>query len=369
MIYFTLARKYRYFARLIAGSLVISILMIPALATALNGSGHYDDTSWSGLNDTSGYNNISVDITPNVWSSGNDGYYYSNNAVFTNNTNIYGGLQTNGFDGSRWIGKMAIFSIWDVGSGIAEPGGTGTPFGGEGTGYSVRIPFNWQTGTSYRFNIYIEQDSSSGNRLWAASITNLSNGSVSRIGRIYAPVNFGKIHNPVTFHERYSANPNNCSEILPSQVSFTNMTANNGSVRSSGWNHYVIKNVPECPNIVWTSEEATGYTSGINTPKPGPSTSPVPAASSPTVTKPQPATPSPTKKSVTTSKTQPTVIGTSKEYPVAKNTFQIDDTSDKWSTLKTILVLLLIILVVPLFILMSRLVMIKYRHRKRSHLE
>lgn len=103
---------------------MIAILAMPSLAFALNGSGHYDDTAWSGLNDISGYNNISVDITPQVWASGNDGYYYSNNVVFTNNTNIYGGLQTNGFDGTRWIGKMAIFSIWDVSSGIAKPSGT-----------------------------------------------------------------------------------------------------------------------------------------------------------------------------------------------------------------------------------------------------
>jgi hypothetical protein len=364
MIYFTLARKYRYFARLITGSLVISILMIPALATALNGSGHYDDTSWSGLNDISGYSNISVDITPQVWASGNDGYYYSNNAVFTNNTNIYGGLQTNGFDGSRWIGKMAIFSIWDVSSGIAEPSGTGTPFGGEGTGYSVRIPFNWQTGTSYRFNMYIEQDSSSGNRLWAASVTNLSNGSVSRIGRIYAPVNFGKIHNPVTFHERYSANPNNCNEILPSQVSFTNMTANNGSVRSTGWDHYVVKSIPECPGIVWLSEEATGYTSGINTTKPSPTSSQLPTTSSPTTSKPQPTAPSQIKKSVVPSKTQPTVIGTSKVYPVAKNTLQVKEKSSKWSTLTIVIVLLLTIIIVPVFALMTRFVILKYSHRK-----
>jgi hypothetical protein len=244
--------------------LCISFSFKPVMA--IGSIGHFDDTSWGGLSGS--FDSIEVDIRVDVWNGGADAYFYSNTAYFRSGATAYGGLQTNGYDGTRWVGKMAIFSIWNATSGIADPGGTGSSFDELGTGYSVRMPYDWQAGSTYRFRIYIDQDATSGNRLWAGSVTNLNSGQTKRIGRIYVPVTFGKLQNPVSFHERYIGGTDNCSQISPSQVSFMNMTANNGTVRFSSLNHYVKKVLPECPALVWVQDLSNGYTSGVATAQP-----------------------------------------------------------------------------------------------------
>ncbi len=252
--------------------LLLTLLASPLRVQALDMNGHIEDTEWFGLNDKAGYNSLSVDITPEKWEGGSHGYYYANNARFSNGTNIYGGLQTNGYDGARPLGKMAIFSIWNATTGIAESGGIGIPFDGEGTGYSVRLPFDWQVGTTYRFTIYIDRDASTGDRLWGASITDMHSGTTTRIGRIYAPVTFGKLHSPVTFHEKYIGTTKSCSDLQPSQVRFSNMTAND-TIRATRWKHYFIKST-RCGDTVRLEDVADGYRSSIgNTSEPSTPTS------------------------------------------------------------------------------------------------
>jgi hypothetical protein len=233
--------------------------------------GHYDDTDWMGLDDVNGYEDITVDITIEIWEGSkktNDGYYYANYATFTNGAGVYGGLQTNGFDGEKFIGKMALFSVWNTYSGIAEPGGTGVKFGGEGTGYSVRIPFNWSVGTTYRFKMYIDRDASSGQRTWAASLTDLSSGKTTRIGRIHVPASFGKIRRPITFHERDRGDTTSCNRITASRVRFAQMTANRGSVKAQSGRRHGRKTVPECPSVSWVQDQSDGYVSGVHVPQP-----------------------------------------------------------------------------------------------------
>lgn len=268
---------------------------------------HFVDSQWNLLDRTNGYDSIEVDITPEVEeSTTTDGYYFANNVYFTNYTGnnfggAYAGMQTNGYDGTRFIGKMAIFSVWDVSSGIAESGGSGTSFGGEGSGYSVRLPYAWQVGITYNLKIYIDQDASGGNRLWAASLTNQSTGVVTRIGRVYVPVDRGKIYGPVTFHERYMGPVATCADIKKSQVRFSNMTANNGASKASSWSHYAIAKIPECPGLAWLLDSANGYESGVGTTKPAPAVtvapSPAPTTHPPSIRTPVVApkpTPTPT---------------------------------------------------------------------------
>jgi hypothetical protein len=266
--------------------LVIIQIITCGWVSALSNPTHFVDTQWH-LNASNEYDSIEVDITPTVEEgTATDGYYFANTVYFRNyqGSNFggaYAGLQTNGYDGSQWVGKMALFSVWDVSTGVPETYGKGTTFGGEGTGFSVRIPYDWQINTSYRLKIYIDQDASSGDRLWGASLTNLTNGVVTRIGRIYVPASRGKIYGPVTFHERYMGPVDDCSAVKKSQVSFTNMTANGGSVKASSWNHYYIAPTPECPGLTWLKESSNGYQSGIATPRPS-DTPTTPAVSTPT---------------------------------------------------------------------------------------
>lgn len=238
-----------------------------APALKITSIGHYDDTPWKGLDDASGYDDIEVDITIETWDGGKastDAYYYANYATFSNGAGVYGGLHTNGHDGKKYVGKMALFSIWDTYTGIAEPGGTGVKFTGEGTGYSVRLPFEWSVGRPYRFKMYIDQDASTGERTWAASLTDLSSGKTTRIGRIFVPVNFGKIRRPITFHERDRGDTSSCDRITTSCVRFAKMTANSGAVQAQSWGRHGRKTVPECPALSWVQDRSDGYVSGVH---------------------------------------------------------------------------------------------------------
>ena len=230
------------------------------LGSAENVFGHLLDTQWNGLDGA--YSDIEVTMTPQVGNG--DYYYFANDVYFRNCSNecvAYGGLQTNGLSNGRWIGKMAIFSIWNATRSIAAPGGSAEAFGGEGIGQSVRIAYPWQTGVSYKFKIYLDTDGSS--KLWGASITNLSNGQTTLIGRIYAPTGYGLIYGPITFHERFSGPPASCETVPSSQVRFSNMNANNGSVKSTSWYHYYkeLMNYPKC----WLKDDSNGFTNASGT--------------------------------------------------------------------------------------------------------
>lgn len=274
--------------------LSLAFVLIPCQsAFALSNPTHFVDTQWN-LFDAAGYNSIEVDITPEIEeSTTTDGYYFANTVYFRNYTGTnfggaYAGFQTNGYSGSSWIGKMALFSVWDVSSGVGETGGWATPFGGEGTGFSVRIAYNWQVGRTYRLKIYIDQDAATGDRLWAASLTDLTSSITTRIGRVYVPVARGKIYGPVTFHERYLGPVDACSSVKKSQVSFTNMTANNGVSKATTWNNYYIAPTPECPGLAWLLDTSIGVQSGIATTKPIVAPKPTQTTIAPTPQKAQP---------------------------------------------------------------------------------
>lgn len=92
--------------------------------------------------------------------------------------NGYFGLQTNGLIGSRWVGKMVIFSIWNAIDAVAGPNATAQTFGGEGVGYSIRLPYEWEDDVEYRFSISKE------NELWWALRFQPSGGAEIYLGKI-----------------------------------------------------------------------------------------------------------------------------------------------------------------------------------------
>jgi hypothetical protein len=254
--------------------LLISIFSLTDLSSAISNPNNFLTTGWN-LNSQFGFDSIEVDITPEVVDAPLiDGYFFANLVYFKNAEKLnvggaYAGLQTNGYNGSKYIGKMAIFSVWDVNNGgIKEKDGWLTRFDGEGAGVSVRIPYSWTTGRTYRLKIYIEKNLSNNQRLWGASLTDLSTKITKRIGQIYVPKDRGKIFGPATFHERYLGKTAYCSQVKKSQVSFTNMTANNGKVKPTSWETYFTAIFPECPGISWNRKLINGVQSGIKTPKP-----------------------------------------------------------------------------------------------------
>lgn len=236
---------------------------IPNVAYGIVPVGALEDTSWN-IHSPTGFGDIEVNIDPYYDNfSSSQAYFYS---LFVNNfvnasTGAYAGLQTNGSINSQDVGKMLIFSVWGATQGISVPGGTGQPFGGEGTGYSERVPYDWLADHVYNVKIYLSGTSPDGN-LWGASVTDLNTSQVQPIGLIYVPVSYGNITVPVTFDELYVNNPPAaCNAISPSEVSFTNLSADNGDIVATAWNHYVNETIANCSNYIWQEDFSDGYIS------------------------------------------------------------------------------------------------------------
>lgn len=237
-----------------------------------NVSGGLFSVSWQDLSD--GYKDLAVDITPE--NSDSDFYFFATQAFFKDcsgppdDCGFYTGIQTYG---ARQQAKNAIFSIWGATSGTPGPGATGNLFDGEGTGYSVSLPYNWQLGHTYRTHVYTSQTTSPIGQ-WSASVKDVTTGIETLIGTINVAANgrHDSIINPVNFHERYYGGPDTpCATVPTSKVSFTNATASNGTVKSKGWlsdNYNGVMSMTECQNRIWHVDTPSGATSNVGVDRP-----------------------------------------------------------------------------------------------------
>jgi hypothetical protein len=240
--------------------------------------GHYADTYWYWPSAPSGFYNMDALITPQADGSP-DGYYFSNYFVYNNDTahGGYIGLQTNG---SAPTGKIAIFSLWGATSGHGPQ--YAAPFGGEGTGYSVRISYPWVVNHTYRLRVWYTGNASLGDT-WDGYVKDQNTGVESWIGSILAPPGVGLISPSwsATFHERYTGSTAGCSSMNYSSVTFTGITANNGSIAPMSHTNIEI-DMPLCRSLYGLIDIPGGVRSiiggarPISTPAPAPS----PAASS-----------------------------------------------------------------------------------------
>jgi len=129
----------------------------------------------------------------------------------------YLGLQTRGnrVDGS--LGKLAIFSLWDATGAEAAPAAPGgvVRFGGEGTGWSARIPYLWTAGTSYRLRV-ARGDVTPEGTWWSASVVDVDAGAESQIGRLRAAPGWGGLRAwSVMWTEYYGPPLRHCSDLVP----------------------------------------------------------------------------------------------------------------------------------------------------------
>jgi hypothetical protein len=239
---------------------------------------HLLDTQWSGLDAARGYSEISVDITVETDPGEDAGYYYANTVYFAESFTdrrgrlhgaAYAGLQTNGHSGptDTWVGKMAIFSAWGATGGLAETGGWTSEFDEAGTGWTVRRPYPWIEGVTYRLRIGVEQEREN-ERVWAASLLDTSDGTPTRIGRLSMPAAYGLIRAPITFHERYLGPSRTLEEIEASQVRFSSMQAGDGAVAARRWRHTHEAAIAGHHGAVWREDLADGVRSGVATPGP-----------------------------------------------------------------------------------------------------
>ena len=76
--------------------------------------------------------------------------FYANSSI---DHGGYFGIQTNGYINAQAQARMFIFSIWNAVDAEAGPNAFAESFGHEGSGYSVRVAFEWKTNTVYTFQL------------------------------------------------------------------------------------------------------------------------------------------------------------------------------------------------------------------------
>jgi hypothetical protein len=161
-----------------------------------------------------------------------DGYFWSHQVAIIGGEAAYAGLQTVGAEPK---GKIAIFSVWNA-MGAASPS-YAAPFGGEGVGWSVRIPFQWEVGATYPFSIMRSGDT------WEARVDG------DAIGTITVRAEWeGLAASSIMWTERYGGALSRCSDIGFASAVFGEPTAHGGAgrVRPLGHRNY-LGNPLGCP--------------------------------------------------------------------------------------------------------------------------
>lgn len=155
--------------------------------------GGYDEMTWTVRPET--------DPTP-------DGYFWSHQVALAGGPAAYAGVQT---VGSEPTGKIAIFSVWDA---LAAEGEVfAAPFGGEGEGWSVRVPFEWAPGETYTLSI--ERADAAAGTWWKATIDGTA------IGRIRVPDGWGGLaETSIMWTERYAGPLSTCADIRHASAVF-----------------------------------------------------------------------------------------------------------------------------------------------------
>jgi hypothetical protein len=142
----------------------------------------------------------------------------------------YGGIQSRGILADGTISDLAIFSIWN---GIGAIPGTGagcTPFGGEGIGYSCRIPITLVAGNKYEISFGV--DAARGPQWWKATISDLTKGTKNVIGSIETNSLLAKASNWNNFIE-YWGQAVPCDAVGAASAKFYVPTSDNPGVEFS----------------------------------------------------------------------------------------------------------------------------------------
>lgn len=126
------------------------------------------------------------------------GYFWSHQVALVGGEAAYFGLQTLG---SAPAGKIAIFSVW--GAIDAEGPEYAAPFGGEGTGMTVRASYNWVPGKRERLSLGADGDG-----WWRAEIADRLVGRI-RVGQASGAL----ASTSIMWTERYAPSLRSCADL------------------------------------------------------------------------------------------------------------------------------------------------------------
>jgi hypothetical protein len=188
--------------------------------------GGYDDLAWRLT--------IRTDPSP-------DGYFWSHQFWLEGGEAGYLGLQTHN---AELGGPIAIFSIWRALD--AEGPAWAAPFGGEGTGWSARIPYRWSTDVPY--DLRVERGGvDSGGAWWRASVTDPT-GRTAQIGHLLVPAHWGGLAaSSVMWTERYAGPLRSCADLRHAVAEFTEATTDRGRTGPTLLRDH-LANPVSCPN-------------------------------------------------------------------------------------------------------------------------
>lgn len=174
-----------------------------------------------------GYRSFEHVLVPEVDPGPESMYFWAHQFRLIGGEGGYLGLQTKGNRADGSLGKMAIFSIWDA----LEAAGPGTTrFGGEGEGWSCRIPYMWEAGRAYGLKV-----SAVGGGWWEAKVRDEATGVVSQIGGIRVPEHWRNLDSwSVMWTEYYGSPLDRCSDLEYSSVVFGTPLANDGETKPAG---------------------------------------------------------------------------------------------------------------------------------------
>jgi hypothetical protein len=139
----------------------------------------------------------------------------------------YGGIQSKGILADGTISDLAIFSIWNGLGAIPGAGAGCTPFGGEGIGYSCRIPITLIAGNKYEISFGV--DTARGPQWWIATISDLAKGTKNVIGSIETNSLIAKASNWNNFIE-YWGQAVPCDAVGPASAKFYVPTSSNPNI-------------------------------------------------------------------------------------------------------------------------------------------
>jgi hypothetical protein len=203
-------------------------------------------TEWGWPPAPGGYPAFEWDLTPETDPSP-DGYFWSHQFWLVGGEAGYAGLQT---QGSEPTGKIAIFSIWQAVA--AEGPSYAAPFGGEGSGYTVRIPYEWEVGSTYRLSV-----AAAGDGRWAARVSDTAGRPERLIGLIQVPEGWGRLRDvSIIWTERYSGPLSSCADIGHAAAVFSVPTAGDAGTAPVRHRNY-LGQPPGCPGS-WVTDVPGG---------------------------------------------------------------------------------------------------------------
>src|SRR3954452_4960706 len=194
-------------------------------------------TTWSWPPPRQGYEQMAWALEPRTDPSP-VGYFWSHQVAIVGGEAAYVGLQT---QGSAPSGKIAIFSAW--GALDAEGPEYAGPFGGEGTGMTVRIRYEWAPGR--REQLVVRSD---GGGWWRAEVGG------RLVGRIRVDDRWGGLAgSSIMWTERYAPPFHDCADLGHAVAWFGQPSADAGVAPLAHHNHLAAN--PGCPGSTVHDED------------------------------------------------------------------------------------------------------------------